>query len=278
MKKVLAIILCVCIALTISVTAFAASSPQNKVIVRKAVATKQDGTIIAVDTPVDVADDNTVTAVADEKTYGKFDGWKIYIVDETTGEVTEKEAVVNVDYKLVKGDANSQEITIIPINKIAIAGNYAGKTTDPTKSSNIDTNVMVRKGFGAREDGTTFDSDKFVEIAVNGVLTATADEKTYGKFNSWSVYVVGDKTVAAKEGTDYSIASGSLKSKEVKVKVLTTKKIIICGNYAGTITDPDKGSAEKGSPKTGDLNVIYVALVLLAAAAVVFGAKRQLSK
>lgn len=172
MKKVLAILLCVCFAFTLSVTAFAAESPSNKVVVVKGVGTKQDGTVVPVDTFVDIADDSSVTVVADEKTYGKFDGWTIFIVND---DGTYTEAKEGTDYTVKEGDLFSDKIVIVPINKIAIAGNYAGKITDPAK--------------GSKPQDT-----------------------------------------------------------------------------------------QKDSPKTGDIDVMYAVVLLLAAGAVVFGAKRQLSK
>ena len=172
MKKTLAILLCVCLAFTLSVSAFAAESPSNKVVIIKGVGTKEDGTVVPVDTFVDVADDSSVTVVADEKTYGKFDGWTIYLVDDD-GNYTE--AKEGVDYTVKEGDLSSDKLVIVPINKIAIAGNYGGKITDPAK--------------GSGTNGTT-----------------------------------------------------------------------------------------KDSPKTGDLNVMYAVVLLLAASAFAFGAKRQLSK
>ncbi len=172
MKRVLAVVLCLCLAFTLSVTAFAVGSPSNKVVVRKGVGTKQDGTVIPVDTFVDISDDSSVTIVADEKTYGKFDGWTIYLVNE---DGTYTEAKPGVDYTVKEGDLSSDKLVIVPINKIAVAGNYAGKITDPAKSSDV-------------------------------------------------------------EGT------------------------------------------KKDSPKTGDIDIMYAVAVLLAAGAVIFGAKRQLSK
>ena len=172
MKKVLAVILCVCLAFTLTVTAFAAASPSNKVVIRKGVGTKGDGTVVPVDTFVNIADDSSVTVVADEKTYGKFDGWSIYLVDDD-GNYTE--AKEGVDYIIKEGSLSSGKIVIVPINKIAVAGNYGGKITDPSKGS------------GA-------------------------------------------------------------------------------------------GNTSTDSPKTGDLSIMYAVATLLAAGAIVFGAKRQLSK
>ena len=168
--------------------------------------------------------------------------------------------------------------------------------------------VMLRKGFGSKQTGDTsgsFPVDTFIEVSSDNTVTAVADEKTYGTFDSWSIYVVTDvtgtsaatstgisaasvlelavtqKATPAKEGVDYTVVSGNLKSKTLVIKPIN--RLIICGNYSGTITDPLSASSVPGtkpdkSPKHGDLNVMYIAIVMLAAGAVLFGAKRQLSK
>lgn len=139
MKKILSVALCVIIALTLSVAAMAVSSPENKVIIRKGIATKQDGSNIPVDTFVEVAEDNTVTVTADEKTYGKFNKWTIYVVKTVDGsdKVEYVEAKEGVDYVIVSGSLNDSTLVIKPINQIAIAGNYAGTVTDPAKASSV---------------------------------------------------------------------------------------------------------------------------------------------
>ena len=84
----------------------------------------------------------------------------------------------------------------------------------------------------------------------------------------------------AKEGTDYTVKSGSLGDKNLTIVPIS--RVAITGNYGGKITDPAKPStavtSSANSPKTGDVNVAYAIMVLLAAGALVFGAKRQLSK
>ena len=123
MKKVLAIVLCVCIALTLTV-AVMAESPQTKVIVRKGTANKQDGASIPQDTFVEVGEDDTVTVKANEKTYGKFNKWTIYVVRETEdGEVEYVEAEEGVDYEIVSGSLEDGTMVIRPIHHIAVADN-----------------------------------------------------------------------------------------------------------------------------------------------------------
>lgn len=202
MKKVLALVLCVIIALTLSVSAFAESSPESGVIIIKGIGTKQSGASIPKDTYVQISEDEIITAVADEETYGKFIDWSIYVIDTATGTAAEFNA-----------------------------------------------------GAGA--------------ASVLNLATATYS--------------------TAKEGTDYTILSGySLKTKTIKIKRIGEHKLAICGNYYNekgqkTVTDPLKTSDAPGNPTTSshtsnDLGIMYVAIVMLAAAAVVFGVKRQLSK
>ena len=144
--------------------------------------------------------------------------------------------------------------------------------------------VIVRQGIGTKADGSSVSVDTFVEIAEDGTITVVADEEKYGTFDSWSIYVVSDaaeKATDAKEGTDYTIVKGTLKTKTLTVRPIN--RIAICGNYKGTITDPLSASSVPGtkpdkSVKTSDLSVMYIAIVMLAAGALVFGAKRQLSK
>lgn len=195
MKKIVAIVLCVCIALTLSVAAMAASSPENKVIIRKGTGTKNvDGSVIPADTYVELGDGGTITVIADEEKYGKFDSWSIYVISDVTG-------------------------------------------------------VSAGTSFAA---------------GAASVLNLATEQKA----------------TTAKEGTDYTVVEGSLTAKKLTVKPLT--RITICGNYAGTITDPLSDSSVPGKPdkssKTSDLGVMYIAIVMLAAGALVFGAKRQLSK
>lgn len=178
MKKILAVILCVCLALTLSFAAMAAESPENKVIFRKCMAEKGD-TAVSEDTFVEVAEGGTVTAKANEAKYGKFNGWSVYVISDVAG--------------------------------------------------------------------------------TSGALKATA----------------------AKAGVDYTVVSGNLKSKTLVIKPI--KRLAICGNYKGTITDPLSASTVPGTKpdktsKWGDSGVMYIAIAMLAAGAVLFGAKRQLSK
>ena len=200
MKKVLAVVLCVCIALTLTVAAMAAASPETKVIIRKGTATKnQDGSTIPVDTFVEVGENGTITVIADEAKYGKFIDWSIYVISDVTG-------------------------------------------------------VSASTPFGAG-------AAKILNLATESKATNAVD------------------------GKDYTVVEGTLTTKKLTVRPIS--KIAICGNYYNekgekTITDPLSASDVAGKPdkssKTNDFGILYAAVIMLAAGALIFGAKRQLSK
>ncbi len=162
--------------------------------------------------------------------------------------------------------------------------------------------VTIRKAVGA---APVEKSDIEYTVGKDVILTLKADEATYGKFNSWSVYKVTEsvdgvsapvksgiitlsaalnltattKTSAAVEGTDYTIISGSLTSKEITVKI--NNDVIVCANYDGKITDPlVKSNADNSAnaPQTADVTVLYMAVIMLAAVAFGFGVKKVYSK
>lgn len=140
--------------------------------------------------------------------------------------------------------------------------------------------VVLRKGdgiSGALEADVKYTLDGGSEVSV------VADEAEYGSFNSWSIYkVVGEnKTVAAVTPDDYEIIKGGLKLRELTF--LAHTDLIICGNYGNTVTDPLSSSSTSGtqtdeSPETGDMLVLYAAIVMLISAATLAVAKKQFSK
>ena len=228
MKKVLAVILCVCIALTLSVAVVAETSPQNSVVIRKGIGTKQDGSSIPQDTFVEVAEDNTVTVKANEKTYGTFNKWSIFVIGED-GEYTE--ATEGEDFEIVDGDLESTEITIKPLgdSKISVAGNYNDKDTDPERES------------GGEQ---TADLQDAVEVdKTDDTVTVKADPDK-GEFDGWTIYVKDEngELVEAEEGIDYLVVDGSLEDDTMTIKPINA--ITIAGNYNGEVTEPEEGTAE----------------------------------
>lgn len=138
----------------------------------------------------------------------------------------------------------------------------------PTKVS-----VILRKGVGTQgieKADVTYTPD------ANAVVSVKAAEGTYGTFKSWSIYK-HDGTPAVAN-TDYQIVSGTAQSKEISIKLLSD--VIICANYGNVITNPLSSSSgtTSTSPATGDVAVMYAAVVMLACAAVIFGTKKVLSK
>lgn len=137
MKKVLAIVLCVCIALTLSLVVMAESSPKTSVVVRKGTISKLDGTTVPADTYVEVAEDNTVTVKSD-KTYGNFNKWSIYkVVQTANGTTTYEEAKEGVDYTIVSGSLKDGTLVIKPLTEIVVAGDYNNVTTNPANASSV---------------------------------------------------------------------------------------------------------------------------------------------
>lgn len=126
--------------------------------------------------------------------------------------------------------------------------------------------VVIINGVGANKQSST---------VVSGETVKMVSDSTKGTFNNWAVYKAdGTKAV---EGVDYVITSGSLKDATVEIKPLTD--IIITGNYDGKVVNPITGEQQKPtSPESGDFAVVYMALIMLAAAACGFAAKKQLAK
>ncbi len=155
--------------------------------------------------------------------------------------------------------------------------------------------ITIRKAVGI--DPEVKADEEFV-LEKGDIITVKADEATYGKFNSWSIYKeetatgtsapVNDglvtlnvidlaaKATAAVAGTDYEIIEGSLTTTELTVKI--NADVTICANYGGVITDPNIPSSETTSPSTGDMTGIYVAIIALAIVAFGFGVKKVYSK
>lgn len=95
-----------------------------------------------------------------------------------------------------------------------------------------------------------------------------------GKFDNWDIYKP-DGT-PAEEGKDFVFKNGTNRnSEEMEVELLGD--VIICANYNGEKTDPGTSTKDDKSPQTSDMSVAFV-VVMLAAAAVAFGAKKVYSK
>ena len=148
MKKIIALVLSIVMICCFSVTAFAAESPTATE--KVTVTLRKASSDVAVDKAYTVDAGATITVKADSK-YGKFNGWSIYkeaAATPKTGMVTlsvlnlattkTATAVEGTDYEIVSGSLTSTELTIKVKSSVIICGNYDGKTTDPSASSNAD--------------------------------------------------------------------------------------------------------------------------------------------
>ncbi len=142
-------------------------------------------------------------------------------------------------------------------------------TNSPTGTPQVSVTIHSAKGIeGVTVEGTP------TKVAVDTTVKVEKDDAE-GKFESWSIYKPDGSL--AKEGTDYTITAGD--SKSPSITIVAKKDLIICGNYDGKITDPVTGNKkEPQSPPTSDATAIALTVVMLGAAAVVFGAKKQLCK
>lgn len=118
MKKLFAIVLALVLMLTVSVTAFAAVSPEGKVVYKVTTINGIDSTPV-----VKEVEEGTSVEVTVDTTKGTFDDWKIYKKDGTV-------AKEGVDYTIV-GKLTDTKITVTPKGDLIICGNYNGKITDP---------------------------------------------------------------------------------------------------------------------------------------------------
>lgn len=189
---------------------------------------------------------------------------------------------------------------VLSVMLICCCGITAFAAKSPEAGEKYD--VIIRKAVGT---APVEKADIEYTVDKDTLITVKADEAAYGKFDNWSIYTVTEtvegvsapvnsgvitlnaainlaattKTAKAVEGTDYEIVSGSLTAKELTVKVKTD--VIICANYAGKVTDPNTNSNVDGkptAPQTGDMTVVYVAVLMLAVVAFGFGAKKVYSK
>ena len=142
--------------------------------------------------------------------------------------------------------------------------------------------INIRKGTiqGSTNNAATTDGQ--------GNITVVADP-TLGKFNNWTIFKVVDgqaqqaaigttaetKYVAAVEGVDYVIVSGTLTTTTLTVRPLTD--LVICGNYDGKITDPKTGESGSTAPKTGANTAVLIVVAALALAGAGYATKKGLA-
>ncbi len=127
MKKVISLIVCVALVLTLSVSAFAAEkvqSPQVKGMLRKGTGVQ---TILNIDTWYDMGG-NVHAIVKANKEYGTFNSWTFFKEDGT-------KATKDVDFNFVTGDEKSEQVEFTTKVSIIVCGNYNNTPTDPLKPS-----------------------------------------------------------------------------------------------------------------------------------------------
>ena len=127
MKKIIALLLCALLLVSLSVTAFAAKSPVADEVFNVTI-------INGANAKPNVSDNDgtkKVTVEADPDK-GDFDEWVIYKADGKTL------AVEGVDYEIVKGELTSEKLVITPLKGIIICGNYGGISTKPVVKPDTD--------------------------------------------------------------------------------------------------------------------------------------------
>ena len=157
MKKFIALVLSIVLACRFSVTAFAAESPTAD---SKVTITIRKSDFVGFDGKSDVkytVDDNSTITVKNNSSYGKFNSWSFYKVANSV------EAVEGVDYEIVSGTVNSQEMTIKVKTSLIVCANYNDVKTEPLSDSNTDNSSSAPQT-----------ADYTVVYAVLSVLAASA--------------------------------------------------------------------------------------------------------
>ncbi len=264
MKKLLALVLCIVFVCTLSVVAFADESPKSdqkfNVVVRQG--TTVNGTP-ATGAPVVINDGDTVTIKPDGSQSG-FSGWDI---KKRNPDGSMDEAVEGVDYELVEGTTTgSEQIKIRPKTDLQFEPSYNGLHTDPTDAAGATgTKYKIIKGANA-----TWKQGSGKDLLI-------ASDAPFEKFASVEV---DGKTIAA---SNYTAVSGStevtLKASYLETLALGAHSFQITSNDGSahtkfTVVDKNGNST---SPKTGVNYILYVVMILTAAA-VCFGAVKVYSK
>ena len=119
MKKVFALILAVVLVMSLSVTAFAAKSPEG-VSINKVSIINGNGA----DTEAEEVEVGKSFELKADSTKGTFNKWIVYKADGSL-------AVEGVDYT-IEGELTDEVVEIVPLANIIITGNYNGKKTEFT--------------------------------------------------------------------------------------------------------------------------------------------------
>lgn len=121
MKKIIALLIAVVMVFTLSVTAFAASSPSKDKVYKVIIVDGKAGVIAS--PTVDAGD---AVELESSSKNGTFNNWTVYKADGKTL------AVLGVDYTIAGGTLNDEKAEIIPLADIIICANYNNVKTDPS--------------------------------------------------------------------------------------------------------------------------------------------------
>ena len=146
MKKIIALLIAVVMVFTLSVTAFAASSPSKDKVYKVTIV---DGKSDVIASPS--VEEGVAVELESNSKNGKFNNWTVYKADGKTL------AVAGVDYTLAAGTLNDADAEIIPLADIIICGNYDNVKTDPS---------VALKGDGSDKAPQTGDVTAMVLVLV----------------------------------------------------------------------------------------------------------------
>ncbi len=126
MKKILAVVLCVVVLFSLSMTAFAVDSPSGETVHNVTVITKPGN-----NGSTTTHKKGEIIKVSADPTAGKFDSWTVYKKDGS-------KAVEGVDYKYVEGGSKITPATLEIYSDLIVCANYDGKITDPITTQQKD--------------------------------------------------------------------------------------------------------------------------------------------
>ena len=155
--------------------------------------------------------------------------------------------IIQGSYEIISGTLESPDLVIRPLSDVNVTACF---TVDP------DYYTITTEAVGA---GSAAANPGRVRKGSRGTSTLTATEEG-GTFVKWELQC------------DYEIVEGSLTSKVLVIRPLTDVHAIAYFKEA----NKDAGKKDEGStsPKTGDISMIFIAVMLLAAGAAVFAVKK----
>lgn len=155
--------------------------------------------------------------------------------------------ILSGSYKIISGDVYSYELVIEPLSDVHAIACFTVEE---------DYFTITAEAVGA---GSASANPGKVQKGTDGTSTLTATEEG-GTFVKWELQC------------DYDIVEGSLTSKVLVIRPKTDVHAIAYFKEA----NKDAGKKDEGStsPKTGDMSMVFIAVMLLAAGAAVFAVKK----